>query len=30
MQDLGNSATGTSASSNSLFQAAGSNVNITV
>jgi len=30
MQDLGNSATGTSSSSNSLFQAAGSNVNITV
>ena len=30
MQDLGNSATGTSASGSSLFQAAGSNVNITV
>jgi hypothetical protein len=30
MQDLGNSATGTSASSSSLFQAAGSNINVTV
>ena len=30
MQDLGNSATGTSTSGSSLFQAAGSNINITV